>query len=228
MNPALIVHIGAGGIGLATGAVTMSVRKGATLHRAFGDAFTVAMLTMAVAAFGMAVTIPERGNALGGLFTFYLVASGWLTMHRAPGHIGWAEIVGLCVAVATVATGVMFGLQAGWSATGELDGVPPPNFYVTSAVALLAASLDFKVILRGGSIGVPRQARHLWRMSVGFFIATGSFFLGQQKVMPVWIQGSPVLFVLALAPLVLMVFWLIRVRVGKGVGVARIVVPPAA
>jgi hypothetical protein len=49
-------------------------------------------------------------------------------------------------------------------------------------------------------------------MCFAFFIATGSFFLGQQKVMPKIVHGSPVLFVLAFAPFAVMLFWLIRVR----------------
>jgi len=54
--------------------------------------------------------------------------------------------------------------------------------------------------------------RHLWRMCFGFFIATGSFFLGQQQVFPAWLRGSGVLFIPALLPLILLIFWLFRVR----------------
>jgi hypothetical protein len=52
-------------------------------------------------------------------------------------------------------------------------------------------------------------------MCFAFFIATGSFFLGQQDVMPQAVQGSPVLFVLAFAPFAVMAFWLVRLRLGK-------------
>src|ERR1022692_5020033 len=51
-----------------------------------------------------------------------------------------------------------------------------------------------------------RIVRHLWRMCFGFFIATGSFFLGQQQVFPAWLRGSSVLFIPALLPLVLLIF----------------------
>ena len=37
-------------------------------------------------------------------------------------------------------------------------------------------------------------------MCFAFFIATGSFFLGQQDVLPAAVRGSPILFVLAFAP----------------------------
>jgi hypothetical protein len=52
-------------------------------------------------------------------------------------------------------------------------------------------------------------------MSFGLFIATGSFFLGQQQVFPVRWRGSIVLMVLGLFPLGLLVFWVVRVRFGK-------------
>jgi hypothetical protein len=44
-------------------------------------------------------------------------------------------------------------------------------------------------------------------MCFAFFVATGSFFMGQQDVLPQVVRGSPVLFVLALAPIALMLFW---------------------
>jgi hypothetical protein len=104
----------------------------------------------------------------------------------------------------------------GWHAAGSpghvLDGIAPANFFVTGAVAALAAGLDLKVILRGGIDGRSRIARHVWRICTALFIAAGSFFLGQQKVLPVWLQGSPILIVLALTPLVMMIFWLVCLR----------------
>ena len=54
-------------------------------------------------------------------------------------------------------------------------------------------------------------------MCFAFFIATGSFFLGQQDVLPAAVRGSPVLFVLAFAPFAVMAFWLVRVRARKAV-----------
>jgi len=66
--------------------------------------------------------------------------------------------------------------------------------------------------LRGGIAGTARVSRHLWRMCFGWFIATGSFFLGQQQVFPAALRKTGLLIVPALLPLILLVFWLIRVR----------------
>jgi hypothetical protein len=46
-------------------------------------------------------------------------------------------------------------------------------------------------------------------------IATGSFFLGQMKFIPAPIRIVPVLFVLAIAPLVVLVYWMWRVRIRR-------------
>jgi membrane protein DedA with SNARE-associated domain len=49
-------------------------------------------------------------------------------------------------------------------------------------------------------------------MSFGLFIATGSFFLGQAKFIPKPIRIGPLIVVLAVSPLVLLLYWLWRVR----------------
>jgi hypothetical protein len=52
-------------------------------------------------------------------------------------------------------------------------------------------------------------------MCFALFFAAASFFLGQQKVMPTFMHGSPLLFIPAFAPLGLMIYWLIRTRFPK-------------
>src|SRR2546428_66053 len=59
--------------------------------------------------------------------------------------------------------------------------------------------------------GVHRIARHLCRMCFSLFIATGSFFLAQQQVFPHWLRKTNVLFLPAILPLILLIFWLFRV-----------------
>jgi uncharacterized membrane protein len=45
--PLLILHILGGTIGLLSGTFAIAVRKGSRLHRASGNVFTIAMLTLA-------------------------------------------------------------------------------------------------------------------------------------------------------------------------------------
>jgi len=92
-----------------------------------------------------------------------------------------------------------------------MPGVPVGMNFFMSSVMLLAAAGDLRMLAGGGVAGTRRIVRHLWRMCFGLFIATGSFFLGQQQVFPNRLRGSALLFVPALLPLVLLIFWLLRV-----------------
>jgi hypothetical protein len=99
-------------------------------------------------------------------------------------------------------------------AHGSYDGYQPVLYFVFAGVATLFAAFDVRAILKGGVEGTARIGRHLSRMCTAWFIASASFFLGQQKVMPLWMHGSKVLLVLGLAPLAFLLFWQIRIRIG--------------
>ena len=148
---------------------------------------------------------PKWFDSTAGAFTFYLVFTGWMTVKRKAGTLGRAEIAAFAFAVLLGAWILLLGTRTHGGGKA---------YYVLGALIWLAAALDLKVILKRGISGTQRIARHLWRMSLGLFVATGSFFLGQQRVMSESIQGSPVLLVLGFSPLAAMLFWLVRVRFG--------------
>ena len=52
-------------------------------------------------------------------------------------------------------------------------------------------------------------------MSFALFIATGSFFIGQAKVIPKPVRIVPLLAVPAFLPLVLLLYWLARVWLAR-------------
>jgi hypothetical protein len=72
--------------------------------------------------------------------------------------------------------------------------------FFMAGVPLLAAAGDIRMLASGGIAGRQRITRHLWRMCFGLFIATGSFFLGQQQVFPAFLRGSIFLTILAVLP----------------------------
>jgi hypothetical protein len=210
----LALHITAAIVGLAAGFVALVYRKGSPRHRRAGDWFVISMVVMAGIGAAVAPFLPQRGSAVGGAFTLYLVVTGWMTMRRKPGMLGRFEPLALVFASGVVLADLIFGWQAAMSRSGELDGLPAAPHFIFAGVAALAALGDWRVIRQGGISGAPRLRRHLWRMCVGLFIATGSFFLGQQQVFPQALQGSPLLFVPELALLGALVYWLIRIRIG--------------
>ncbi len=203
--PILIFHICGGVVGVLSGAAAMSFRKGTRRHRVAGNVFFVAMLVMGSSA-------AYLGNVVGGLLACYLVATAWLTARRREGETSifdWAAFM------FTLAVGILIMTHVVRLVTGAVaptPGVPIGMIFLLGFVALLAAAGDLRMLVRGGVFGRQRIVRHLWRMCFSFFIATGSFFLGQQQVFPKAWRGAAVWFVPALLPLAVMIFWLIRVR----------------
>jgi hypothetical protein len=138
-----------------------------------------------------------------------------MAARRRSGVVGTPEKIA-CAAMLLIAALIIAGGVKAAAGPPQPDVAPGPGVVLAlGGLCLLAALLDLNVILRGPLSRPQRISRHLWRMCFAFFIATGSFFLGQQDVLPKAVRGSPVLFVLALAPLVLMLFWLVRVRIPK-------------
>jgi hypothetical protein len=213
ISPLLTLHISGGITGLLSGTVAMCFRKGSRGHALAGKIFVVAMLCMAgVGAYMAYFTKPNMGNVMGGVVTFYMVATAWVTARRRDGETGIFDWAALLVALAFGAIAVTFGFQAAYSPTGLKEGYPPVLYFIWSAVILLSAAGDVRMLVRRGVFfGSQRIVRHLWRMCLGLFIASGSFFLGQQKIFPSALQGRKVWFVPAFLPLLLMIFWLLRV-----------------
>ena len=214
-SPLLPIHVTAGILGVLSGAAALSFRKGGPRHALAGKIFVAAMLVLATSAVYLAIVKHQTGNVLGGTFTFYLIATAWATAWRREGQTGIFDW-GAMLIPSVVGIGlVTLGLQVVYGYATPARGVPVPMYFFMGTVMLLSAVGDLRMLLRGGVFGNQRIVRHLWRMCFGLFIATGSFFLGQQQVFPAWLRGSPLLFLPALLPLALMIFWLLRVWVSS-------------
>jgi uncharacterized membrane protein len=208
--PLLILHILGGTIGLLSGTFTMAVRKGSRLHRASGNVFTIAMLTLASSGLCLAILKSQRGNIIGSIITFYMIITAWLAGRRR--NIGRSDWAALLVGLGGVAA--IFTLGVYTLHHPDKDAPAGMSFFM-GLVLLLAAAGDIRMLTRGGISGRQRIMRHLWRMCFGLFIATGFFFLGQQQVFPAFLRGSIFLTFLAVLPLPLMIYWLFRVRFSK-------------
>jgi hypothetical protein len=96
-----------------------------------------------------------------------------------------------------------------------VSGVPVPMIIFMAAVALLSAASDIRLLRGAVNTGRSRIARHLWRMCFALWIAAGSFFLGQMDEFPAWLQRPALMAIPAMLPLVLMLFWLWRIRIRR-------------
>jgi hypothetical protein len=209
----LVLHISAGILGILAGTAAMAFRKGSSRHAWAGKVFVIAMLTMAASAVYLAFLKQQYNNIGGGILTFYLVGTAWLTARRRGGETSIFDWVAPLLPLVIGIGGWINGLEALHSATGSKYGVPAGMHIFMGSVCLLAVAGDARMLVRRGVFGAQRVMRHLWRMCFGLFIATGSFFLGQgSKVFPASVLKTGILFVPAVLPLLLLIFWVIRVR----------------
>lgn len=212
----LALHIGGGSVGMASGAVAMLARKGGRVHAVAGTTFLASMLTMTVVATFTAPFIADplgarAVNTLMAVFTAYLVLTGWMTAKRRDGGFGRLETVAVVapITLLVVSLGMVVIQATRPLAHGDYA---PSAFFILAAVTGLAAASDLAVIRRGVLGGRDRLARHVWRMSAALFIAMGSFFLGQQQVLPDAVRGTLLQFGPVLAVIALGTFWFVRVR----------------
>jgi hypothetical protein len=183
------------------------------------------MLTMAVAAVYLGIVKDQPSNIGGGIVTFYLIGTAWLTARRREGETSRLDWVTLLIPLALGILIWMNGIKVLRSGASSQDGVPVGMSFFMGSICLLAGAGDVRMLMRGGVLGIKRIARHLWRMCFGLFIATGSFFMGPsnrplrllsavglgQHLSPALFSTNLYLF-LTLLPLLLLIFWLVRVR----------------
>jgi hypothetical protein len=213
--PLLFLHIAGGMVGLLSGTVAMLYRKGSGGHRLCGDVFVVSMMIMGACGSILALMKHQPDNFFGGLVTFYMVTTGWLTgrnRQQETGLLDWGALVFALMLGGSLLT--LSVLVASGQAARQ-PGVPIGMYFFLAAITLLAAAGDLRVLARGGISGAPRLARHLWRMCFGLFIATGSFFLGKQEFFPAALRKQYLLVPMAVFPLVMLIYWLVRVRARK-------------
>lgn len=225
LSPATIAafgfHTGAGTIALFAGIVALSAVKGGTLHRRAGAIFVAAMLIMASFADYLAVVRPDQlPNLLIGTFTFYLVATAWLTVHRKEDESGLAEKAALGLILLLFAPFAVLSFQLATGTTPFLKSAVPLRgpvmiaIYVFTLVTGIAVATDLKVLVAGGISGRARIERHLWRMCLGLAMAAGSAFTnGFPRLLPKTVHVPLIwLFMPQLIVVALLFFWLVRLR----------------
>jgi hypothetical protein len=214
----LLVHILAGAFGIVAGFVALFAAKGERLHRRSGTVFFYSMVVLSLTGTGIALVRGSEGSVIGGLLAGYLVTTALTTVRPPFAGSRPLALALMAVALAVGVASVTLGVAALGAPSGSRDGIPAVIFFTFGAVALLAAASDARVIRSGALQGARRVARHLWRMCFALYIASGSFFLGQADEIPEPLRITPLLALLAFLPLLVMFYWLWRVRRRQGSG----------
>jgi hypothetical protein len=195
------LHVVAGLLGIASGAVALSAVKGGSLHRGSGLVFVYAMLVMSATGVAMAALQPARAVVIAGVLTAYLVVSALRTVRRPVLEFHCVDAVAMAVALAIGLASFQFGFEALGAASGNRDGHPSGTYFLFGAVALLAALGDAQALLAQRIRGARRVGRHLWRMC--FALVAGTLVAERAT--------QNLLVLPALAVTSLMLYWLARV-----------------
>ena len=207
----LAFHVATGLVALVAGFIAVAVRKGGTWHRRGGMVFVYAMIATGIVATGISVYEGKPLNT-GGALIVYLVFTACTAFKPRTAASRRVDTAFMALAFAIAAVGYTGGFTALGRPGNQIDGVPAGMMFFMATVTLLAALGDARMIRAGGIQGTRRVARHLWRMCFGLFIASGSFFLGQMKFIPEPVRIVPLIAGLAVSPLVVLLYWMWRVR----------------
>jgi hypothetical protein len=156
------------------------------------------------------------GTFFGGILTIYPVDTAWLT---GPGKNGGNQAIALgCDPSSSGSRSehLSDGIQRVTKAATLHDGVAAVmNFFVV-AVVLPAAAGDVPMLVRGLSTTQP-IARHLWRLCLPLFVAPGSLFLARPHLFSKLLKARNIVFLSGVLPLILLIFWIIRLRVTRAI-----------
>ena len=211
-----LIHVFAAAVGLLSGFLAMSLRKGSGLHGAAGTLFTVSMLVASGAgAYGAAFVRPNVGNVMGSTLTFYLVATGWAAARRREIKAGLFDVGALLFVSAVIFAALTWGIQAAGSIDGRKDEFPAGIFFFFATIALLFALGDVRMLLRGRLGGAKRIARHLVRVSTALLFAMMSLYPGNARLFPQSWRSTNLLWIPAVLIAGGMLLGLARVRMPR-------------
>lgn len=211
----LPIHVVAAALGLISGAIALTVRKGRTVHRSSGIVFVCSMVVMCGSALISAIIKGQATNVIAALLTAYLALTGLTTMRPRSAGSRRRDLGLMLIALAVGLFATAAGIAAIASPGGKVFGYPPFPFFLFGVLGLSSGLGDLRVIRSGSLRGAPRLARHLWRMCMALFIAAASFFSIRARVAAVFpapltgplARALPVVLILAA-----MFWWLWRIR----------------
>src|SRR5258708_13958988 len=111
VSPLLPVHIAGGIVGMLSGTAALIFRKGGRWHVLAGKIFVASMLMMSSFAVYLAGLKHQSGNIGGGILTFYLILTAWLTARRNAGQTSAYDWALLLIPVALAGLPCLTGPQ---------------------------------------------------------------------------------------------------------------------
>lgn len=159
----LSFHILTGFIALASAGISVATVKGSLWHRRAGSIYVLAMLIVTLTTLALVAIRPNIFLLVIGIFSFYLVFTGWRSARVRDGRPRPVDHLAGAV-MALTGLGML-----GFGASGLLtsSGSQPILLLIFGSIGLVMSLSDWRDWRAGPIDGKARIARHLTRMLAG-------------------------------------------------------------
>jgi hypothetical protein len=175
-----------------------------------GQLFAVAMLAMcASGAYIASFVHPDPINVVAGIFTAYLVASGWRTARQRSFVMQRPDKALMIIALLT-------GFACLGLSVARLNSPHGVDEYaigyaVFSTLAFLGVTGDVTVLVRRSIVGKHRLLRHLGRIGFALLIATFSLFLAvPNRILPNFIRLTNLKWLPVAFVILSLIYWALK------------------
>lgn len=181
----IVLHVACGAVAFVTSILAVISKKGHTLHRRSGTAFTIAMAGIFITALGISIAEFNLWLVLIAIFSVYLAVSGWLIAKNRQSQATTYQwgIAGIALVAA-----------AGMVAIGTIRLLSEDSFgTVLIAFGLIMAAFATEELWRYSKktmTGATRIAAHLSRMlggTIAIFTAATVVNLDWQPQWLLWL-----------------------------------------
>ena len=215
-----LIHLAAGCITILAGTVALASAKGRRLHRWAGSVFVAVMLCLTLSGLYLSYSREIIFTAFLAILASHLVITGWFAARRKDGTTRRVEVSALLLIMLNTAVCLAAGLHLSIAGNDAPELPSAAEYFIVAGFSGFLSILDFRAMRPAGLDARGRIARHLWRMCFALFIAVGIFSGGNSNILPEFAQHPIILAAPVVAVLAVMVFFLLRVWLGRG--------PPAA
>ncbi|GDX47815.1 hypothetical protein LBMAG25_06330 [Bacteroidota bacterium] len=171
----LFAHILSGGASLMAGLVALTTTKGRRLHKVSGKTYLGFMLLAVIAALVMCSLKPNSFLFSIGVFTLYMMFTGWRALHNRKFIALWFDWVACIAAMITGA----------WM-IAQLEIV----LIIFGSITVLMGLQDYILFYRSRSIP-PKKVNwlqmHIGRMTGSYIATTTAFLVVNVQIKPYWV-----------------------------------------
>ena len=178
----LAVHIIGGSIALLSAAIPLATKKGGSQHKFFGKLYVGGMLGVFLSALPLAVLKINVFLFLIGIFSFYLVFSGFRFARNRTGRPKICDWIAVSLMLLS-AIGMWVASYSFYSAENDQW----VTLFIFGAIATILGTTDSVTWAKREATGKKRITRHLTNMMAGTIATVTAVLVVNVATDPVWI-----------------------------------------